>query len=266
MKFVEKLTGISRKNDTLLCVGIDPDPAQMPKVSLIEFTRGIIDATRDLVCAYKPNFAFFEALGMEGMNALKETIDYIPDDIPVIADAKRGDIGNTAKAYASAIFDVMGCDAATVNPYLGFDSLEPFLKYEDRGIIILCRTSNKGARDFQDIRDSSGRTLYENVAIKASEWNINGNIGLVVGATYPDELKDIRKLCPDMVLLIPGVGSQGGDLDLAIRNGTDENGEKAIINVSRQVLYASQGSDFAEAARRNALDLVNKIRQARNKS
>jgi orotidine-5'-phosphate decarboxylase len=261
MKFIEKLTKMSRENNSLLCVGLDPDPAQMPDMGLRDFLRGIIDATRDLVCAYKPNFAFFEAMGIPGMTELKETILYIGCEIPIIADAKRGDIGNTSKAYAHSLFDVMNCDAATVNPYLGYDALEPFLQYENKGTIILCRTSNKGAKDFQDIKDGSGRTLYENVALKAREWNVKNNIGLVVGATYPEELKTIRQLCPDMPILIPGVGSQGGDLELAIRNGTDETGEKAIINVSRQVLYASKGKDFAEAARRNAEDLVKKIRQ-----
>jgi orotidine-5'-phosphate decarboxylase len=266
MKFIEKLTRTSRQNNSLLCVGLDPDPAQMPAgISLRDFLRGIIEATKDLVCAYKPNFAFFEALGMDGISELKETIAYIGCEVVVIGDAKRGDIGNTSKAYAHSVFDLMNCDACTVNPYLGYDALEPFLNYDNKGTIILCRTSNKGARDFQDIKDGSGRTLYENVALKAREWNVKNNIGLVVGATYPDELKKIRELCPEMPILIPGVGSQGGDLELAIKNGTDGNGERAIINVSRQVLYASRGKDFAEAARRNAEELVKQIRQAVDK-
>jgi orotidine-5'-phosphate decarboxylase len=261
MKFVEKLLEISRRNKSLLCVGLDPDPALMPRMNLVEFNKAIIDATKDLVCAYKPNFAFYEALGQEGIWALDTTINYIPDYIPVIGDAKRGDIGNTAKAYARAVLEIFDCDAVTVNPYLGFDSVEPFLKYEDKGIFILCRTSNKGARDFQDIKDAEGRPLFETVAQKALEWNTQGNIGLVVGATYPEELKKIRELCPEMPLLIPGVGTQGGDLELAIKYGVDAHGGKAIINVSRQVLYASTGTDFAEAARKNALELRDKINQ-----
>lgn len=261
MKFVDKLLAASRKNKSLLCVGLDPDPSLMPKMSIAEFNKAIIEATSNVVCAYKPNLAFYEALGIEGLKALQETIECIPDHIPIIGDAKRGDIGNTAKAYAKGLFDSFGFDAATVNPYLGFDSIEPFIKYEDKGVFILCRTSNPGASDFQNFADASGRHLYETVARKASEWNVHGNIGLVVGATYPQELKEIRKLCPDMPLLIPGIGAQGGDLALAVKDGVDVHGEKAIINVSRQVLYASAGKDFAEAALRTARDVRDRINE-----
>jgi orotidine-5'-phosphate decarboxylase len=228
-------------------------------MDFFEFNEAIIAATSDLVCAYKPNLAFYEAMGIEGMEALLQTIECIPEHIPVIGDAKRGDIGNTAKAYAASLFEMFGFDAATVNPYLGFDAIEPFLNYEDKGVFILCRTSNPGAKDFQDIADSSGRHLYEIVATKANEWNIHGNIGLVVGATYPQELKQIRQLCPDMPMLIPGVGSQGGDLAQAVEDGIDSHAEKAIINVSRQVLYASKLGDFAEAARNAALGFRDRI-------
>ncbi len=259
MKFVDKLLAASRVNRSMLCIGLDPDPALMPKTGVSEFNKAIIDATTDLVCAYKPNLAFYEALGIEGLRFLQETIDHIPGHIPIIGDAKRGDIGNTAVAYAKALFDTFGFDAATVNPYLGFDSIEPFIKYEDKGIFILCRTSNRGAVDFQDLADAGGRTLYEMVARKASEWNVYGNIGLVVGATYPQELQEIRQLCPEMPLLIPGIGAQGGDLALAVNNGVDAHGEKAIINVSRQVLYASSKGDFAEAARYRAQGLRDSI-------
>jgi len=259
MDFIEKLTGASRKNKSLLCIGLDPDPKLMPeKLSVFEFNRAIIDATSELVCAYKPNLAFYEALGKEGLDALQRTVEYIPDDIPVIADAKRGDIGNTARAYATAIFDNMKFDAATVNPYLGFDSLEPFIEYRDKGIFILCRTSNAGAVDFQSLlcdTEEGSRPLYEVVAVKAGEWNNHGNIGLVVGATYPDELKTIRQIQPDMPLLIPGVGAQGGDLAVTVRYGVDSQGEKAIINSSRQIIYASKGKDFAEAANKAAAEL-----------
>jgi orotidine-5'-phosphate decarboxylase len=259
MKFVDKLLAASRKNRSMLCIGLDPDPALMPKAGVSEFNKAIIDATTDLVCAYKPNLAFYEALGIEGLRILQETIEHIPGHIPIIGDAKRGDIGNTAAAYAKSLFVTFGFDAATVNPYLGFDSIEPFTKYEDKGVFILCRTSNRGAVDFQDLADAGGRTLYEIVARKANEWNVYGNIGLVVGATYPQELEEIRQLCPEMPLLIPGIGTQGGDLALAVNNGVDAHGEKAIINVSRQVLYASSKEDFAEAARYRAQDLRDSI-------
>ena len=252
MRFIDKLLSASRKNKSLLCVGLDPDRKLMSDMGVLEFNKAIIDATSDLVCAYKPNFAFYEAMGIEGLNILKETIAYIPDEIPVIGDAKRGDIGNTAKAYAEALFTYFKVDAATESPYLGFDSIEPFLNYEDKGIFILCRTSNKGAVDFQDIRDGSGEPLYRAVARKAVSWDTNGAIGLVIGATYPQELKEIRELCPDMPLLIPGIDAQGGDLARAVRDGVDAHGEKAVISASRQVLYASRGDDFAEAARRSA--------------
>ena len=267
MNFIEKLLAASRKNKSLLCVGLDPDPELMPdKVNVFEFNKEIIDATSDLVCAYKLNLAFYEVLESEGLDTLKRTIKYIPDDIPVIGDAKRGDIGNTAKAYARAIFDNLSFDAATVNPYLGFDSIEPFIEYSDKGVFILCRTSNAGAVDFQALRceaEGSYRPLFEIVALKAKEWNTHGNIGLVVGATYPEELRLIRQSHPDMPLLIPGIGAQGGELASAVRYGVDSQGEKAIISSSRQIIYASPGKDFDEAARRVASSLREQINRCR---
>jgi len=259
MKFIDKLLSASKQNKSLLCIGLDPDVKLMPKMSLFDFNKAIIDATADLACAYKPNLAFYEVLGIDGLKVLQKTVEYVPDFLPVIGDGKRSDIGNTAKAYARALFDTFGFDAATVNPYLGYDSVLPFLEYEDRGTFILCRTSNPGAADFQDLLDARGRPLYGAVARKAKEWNIHNNIGLVVGATYPDELKAVRQLCPDMPLLIPGVGAQGGDLTSSVKNGTDANGEKAIIAVSRQILYASKDKDFAQAARRSAKKLRDEI-------
>ena len=262
MNFLEKLTIASRKNRSLLCVGLDPDAKLMPaNMSVFEFNRAIIDATSDLVCAYKPNFAFYEALGNEGLDALKQTVKHIPGDIPVIGDAKRGDIGNTAKAYAKAIFDGFGFDATTVNPYLGFDSIEPFIQYREKGIFILCRTSNAGGTDFQALRclEHEQRSLFEIVALKASDWNVHGNIGLVVGATYPEELKLIRQDHPDIPLLIPGIGAQGGDIALTVRYGVDAQGERAVINSSRQIIYASRERDFAEAARKAASELREQI-------
>ncbi len=259
MNFTDKLLAASRRNKSLLCVGLDPDPGLMPKVSPLEFNKAIVDATADLVCAYKPNLAFYEALGIDGLKLLQKTIEHIPANIPIIGDGKRGDIGNTAKAYAKALFETFGFDAATVSPYLGFDSVEPFIEYKDKGGFILCRTSNPGAVDFQNLVNAQGIPLYEAVARKAKEWNIQGNIGLVVGATYPDELKAIRKLCPEMPLLIPGIGAQGGDLASAVKYGIDVQGEKAIIAVSRQILYASRGKDFAQAARHSAQELRDNI-------
>jgi orotidine-5'-phosphate decarboxylase len=259
MTFIDKLLMASRQNKSLLCVGLDPNPELMPKVGLLEFNKAIVDATADLVCAYKPNIAFYEALGIEGLEAMQKTIEYIPSHIPIVGDGKRGDIGNTAKAYAKALFVTFGFDAATVSPYLGFDSIDPFIEYKDKGVFILCRTSNPGAVDFQSLLDAQGIPLYETVARKAKEWNVHGNIGLVVGATYPDELRAIRQLCPEMPLLIPGIGAQGGDLASAVKYGVDAGGEKAIIVAARQILYASGGKDFAEAARRSAQELRDRI-------
>lgn len=263
MNFMEKLAKASRKNRSLLCVGLDPDPAMMPEgLSVFEFNKAIIDATADLVCAYKPNIAFYEALGNEGLEALEQTRNYVPGNIPVIIDAKRGDIGNVARAYARSLFDYYNFDAATVNPYLGFDALEPFIQYRDRGIFILCRTSNKGAVDFQSLSfeaDGGPKMLFEIVAEKVNEWNIYGNLGLVVGATYPRELRLIRQRYPEMPLLIPGVGAQGGELAQVVSYGADAGRQRTIINSSRQILYASKGKDFAKAAGHAAKELRDKI-------
>ena len=262
MKFVDKLLKASRANNSLLCVGLDPSPELMPDIGVLEFNQAIIEATMDLVCAYKPNLAFYEAMGVDGMKALEKTVDCVPADIPVIGDAKRGDIGNTAQAYAQALFDILGFDAATVNPMMGFDALEPFVEYNEKGIFILCRTSNPGSSDIQDLLLSDG-PLFEIIARRAQEMNRYGNLGLVVGATYPDELSRVRQLCPDMPLLIPGIGAQGGELASAVRYGVNRRGEMALISSSRQVLYASRGSDFAAAAREVALKLRDEINRYR---
>ncbi|MBI2868291.1 MAG: orotidine-5'-phosphate decarboxylase [Chloroflexi bacterium] len=263
MNFLEKLSEASRRNRSLVCVGLDPDPALMPAgVGLAEFNRAIVEATSEAACAYKLNLAFYEALGDEGTAALRATIEHVPDFIPVIGDGKRNDIGNTAKAYARAFFDGFRFDAATVNPYMGYDSLEPFIQYRDKGVFVLCRTSNKGAVDFQDLKcefDREKLPLYEVVARKVSQWNTHGNLGLVVGATYPDELKKIREEHPGMPLLIPGVGAQGGELPLVVRYGVDSKGRNAVINSSRQIIYASKRPDFAQAARRAATELRDQI-------
>ena len=263
MNFTEKLAQTSQNNRSLLCVGLDPDLSLMPDgLGVFEFNKAIIDATADLVCAYKPNIAFYEALGNEGLDALKRTRDYVPEAIPVIIDAKRGDIGNSAKAYARGLFDYFKFDAMTASPYLGFDSLEPFIQYRDRGVFILCRTSNAGAVDFQSLSletDGDHKMLFEIVAEKVNHWNTHGNLGLVVGATYPEELKLIRQRYPDMPLLIPGIGAQGGELSEVVKYGVDAGRRRTIINSSRQILYASKGQDFAGAARQAALELRDRI-------
>jgi len=269
MGFFSQLDEAVKKNNSLLCVGLDPDPALMPPgVSVLDFNKAIIDATAGLVCAYKPNLAFYEAEGAKGWEILKQTVEYIPKEMPVIADAKRGDIGNTARAYAKAIFDELGAGAVTVNPYLGFDAVEPFLNYRDKGVFILCRTSNAGAADFQSLKvasDGEELPLYQVIARKSREWNKFGNIGLVVGATYPDELRLLRRAYPEMPFLIPGVGAQGGDLKLAVSYGKNAGGAGIIINSSRQVLYASRGKDFAQAARAAAFKLRDEINFYRSK-
>ena len=264
--FEEKLLAASRRNDSLLCVGLDPDPELMPAgADVAAFNRAIVDATKDLVCAYKPNLGFYEARGIDGLRALEKTLAAIPDHVPVIGDAKRGDIGSTDRFYARAMFDTWGFDAVTVNPYLGADSIEPFTDYADRGVLILCRTSNPGAADLQSLIVHSPHgpvPLYEAVARKAHDWNGNRNVGLVVGATAPAELKRVRELCPDMPLLIVGIGPQGGGLATAVASGVDAHGEKAIMNSSRGITDASRGPDFAAAARRAALELRDRMRLA----
>ncbi|MCL0101743.1 orotidine-5'-phosphate decarboxylase [Dehalococcoidia bacterium] len=266
MTFRSKLVEASTRNQSLLCVGLDPDPSLIPaNIDVATFNCGIIEATKDLVCAYKPNLAFYEAQGMNGLKALQQTLAYIPKDIPVIGDAKRGDVGNTAQAYAKAMFDEWGFDAVTVHPYIGWDSVAPFAKYSDKGVFILCRTSNSSAVDFQDLptsagpHDPSGDTapLYMRIAFKVGQWDASGNrnLGLVVGATYPEELKRIRQRCPDLPILIPGVGAQGGDLSTAVQYGTDRNGQLAIISSSREILYSSKDADYANAARQTCESL-----------
>ena len=263
--FVRRLNNACETNRSLVCVGLDPDPSRMPIQDVLEFNKAIVDATHDLVCVYKPNLAFYEVLDIYGLEVLKQTVEYVRQRAPgvvLIADAKRGDIGNTSRAYAQTLFDVWGFDAATVSPYLGGDSVEPFLAYEDKGVFLLCRTSNPGARDLQDLPVyNDGEPVYLHVARKAGEWNTRGNACLVVGATYPDDLKRVRTICPDMPILLPGVGAQAGDLASAVRNGVTSEGRLAIVNSSRGVLYASEGPDFARAARQAAETLRNDINQ-----
>jgi orotidine-5'-phosphate decarboxylase len=255
MTFLEKLRSVTRTNDSLVCVGLDVDPARIPRHladgpdPAFRFNRAIIDATKDLVCAYKPNFAFYGAMGLRGWEALIRTVEHVPEAIPVILDAKLGDIGNTAERYAQMIYCEVGADALTVNPYMGFDAVEPFLAYGDRCAFLVCLSSNPGSADLQRLRVDS-KPLYRIVAEKAVAWNQRGPCGLIVGATHADELKEVRGVAPDLPILIPGVGAQGGDTEGVARHGTDANGDLAVVNVSRSVLYASGGKDFAEAARR----------------
>ncbi len=273
MTFLEKLLAASRRNHSLICVGLDPEPARLPAHlrdqpdAILAFNQAIIEATADLVCAYKPNLAFYESLGPAGMTILQETLRLIPSHIPTIGDAKRGDTDNTARQYARALLEVYGFDAVTVNPYLGQDSVQPFLDYHQKGILIVCRTSNPGARDLQDAQVSQDQSqpapLYEYVARQVLKWNAAGNAGLVVGATYPQELQRLRQIAPDLPILVPGVGAQGGDLASAARDGADAAGERAIISASRSVLYASAGRDFAEQAALVASALRDTANQAR---
>ena len=269
MNFIDKLHAAERAHQSLLCVGLDPDPAKLPLAwrgqpdRIFDFCARIVDATADLVCAYKPQIAHYAAVGAE--EALLETIRYIRErapGVPVILDSKRGDIGSTAEKYAKEAFERYGADAVTVNPYLGRDSAEPFLQYADKGIVVLCRTSNAGAREFQDLV-VDGRKLYQIVAESvAREWNSRGNCLLVVGATYPEELADIRARTGEMTFLVPGVGAQGGDVEKAVRSGRTAAGAGLVINSSRGIIYAGAGEDFAVAARRATLELRDAINAA----
>ncbi len=259
--FLHKLENATKRNNSMLCIGLDPDPKLMPEMPVAKFLCDIVEATKDLVCAYKPNFAFFEAMGLDGWRALQEVMRVIAKDVLTIADAKRGDIGNTSAAYAKATFEVWGFDVTTVAPYMGYDSVQPFIDYKDKGVLILCRTSNPGGADFQNL-NAGGRPLFEQVALKANEWNRYKNIGLVTGTTYPGELKRVRELCPDLPLLLPGVGAQGGDLLASVKAGLDAKGGGIIVSSSREVLYASKGKDFAQASRKVAERLRAEIQQA----
>jgi orotidine-5'-phosphate decarboxylase len=269
MAFTESLLAAGRRNRSLLCVGLDPDPRKLPERlrdtpdPVYAFCMAIVEATADLVCAFKPNSAFFEALGPAGMETLRRLIADMPRDVPVILDAKRGDMGSTAEAYARAVFQQFGADAVTLNPYLGSDSLAPFLRHAEKGCIIVCKTSNPGSADLQDLRLASGQALYMEVARRArDDWNERGNVGLVVGATYPEEIAQVRALCPALPLLVPGVGAQGGDVSAAVQAAVDVHGELAIVSASRSIMYASAGADFAEAARHEALRLREEISSA----
>jgi orotidine-5'-phosphate decarboxylase len=270
MTFMEQLRAGWQRNDSLVCVGLDPEPARFPERlrgasdAIFTFCRDIVDATADLVCCFKPQIAHFAAQRAE--DALERLIAHIHathPGVPVILDAKRGDIGSTAQNYAAEAFDRYAADAVTVNPYLGRDSVQPFLERADRGVILLCRTSNPGARDLQDL-DVSGRPLYQHVAqLVARDWNANGNCALVVGATYPRELAQVRALVGDLPLLVPGVGAQGGDVAAVVHNGKNSTRGGMIVSSSRAILYAGSGANFADAARRATQMLREEINRYR---
>jgi len=270
--FIEQLTRAWERSDSLACVGLDPEIERFPRhiaaepSPIFQFNRAIIDATADLVCAYKPQFAHYAAY--EAEDQLERTIDYIHKThpgVPVILDAKRGDVGNTAERYAIEAFERYGADAVTVNPYLGGDALEPFLRHADKGVAILCRTSNPGARDLQDLVIGA-RKLYQVVAeLGAQRWNSRGNCLLVVGATYPGDLAEVRALVGDMPLLVPGVGAQRGDVSQVVQNGQTAHGTGLIISSSRGILYASAGEDFAGAARAATQQLRGEINSSRTR-
>ena len=262
--FSERLKKAVRRTGGCLCVGLDADPAKLPAglpgdgQGVLRFCRSIIEATKDLAAAYKPNLAFFEALGAQGFEALELLRQSVPQDALFLADAKRGDIGNTSRAYAKALYGILRSDAVTLSPYMGGDAVSPFLEYEGTCSFVLCLTSNPSAVDFQTLELADGGRLYERVARTALAWGEGkkAEVGLVVGATQTRYLKDLRALAPEACFLVPGVGTQGGDLKSVLEEGRARDGAGLLVNVSRQVIYASPGNDFAEAAREQAKKLV----------
>lgn len=270
MTFSSKLRAIQQHNNSLLCIGLDTDVAKIPAslrgrgLPQFEFNRRIIEATSDLVCCYKINSAFYEAEAEDGWRAMRETLQCIPPAVVTIADVKRGDIGNSSERYAHIFLSELNFDAVTVNPYMGKDSVAPFLQSPEHGAFILAITSNPGAKDFQRLK-SGKKFIFEKVVAAAMMWNAKRNVGFVVGATKPRDLRSVRALAPSAPLLIPGVGAQGGSVEAAVRYGCDKNGFLAIINASRSILYASHGKNFAAAARIEALRLREEINSWRGR-
>lgn len=266
MSVFNKFSEIIIKKKSNVCIGLDPISSRMPIDDLFEFNRYIIDSTFDLVSAYKPQLAYFESFGPEGLVTLKKLIEYIKnksDNVIIIGDGKRGDISSTSEAYAKSFFDIYGFDIVTVNPYMGYDSIEPFLSYKNKGIYIICKTSNKGSEDFQDLKLHNGNKLYEYVAEKCSSWSSSENLGFVIGATYTDELMSLRKALPNYNFLIPGIGEQGGTISDVISSvmikGLKNN---FVINSSRSILYASDNKDnFYHHARKKCIELRDNINQ-----
>jgi orotidine-5'-phosphate decarboxylase len=271
VSFNQRLQAAIAQQNSLLCIGLDPDITKLPRSlhsntdAVYTFCHEIIAATHDVAVAYKPNIAFFEAMGLAGIETLTRLMHLTRHNIWIL-DAKRGDIGNTASAYAKAAFEHFNADAITLNPYMGGDTLEPFLSHADRGAFLLCRTSNPGSRDIQELMLADGRPLYLAVAeLAANHWNTHQNVGLVVGATQPEALKAVRTICPDLPFLLPGIGAQGGDLVHALTAGLDAQRSGLLINVSRSVMYASNDATYAHAARNEAIrmrDAINAVRQS----
>jgi orotidine-5'-phosphate decarboxylase len=279
MNFIEQLKRAEALNESMLCVGLDPDPAKFPgswkddTSRIFDFCATIVDVTKDLVIAFKPQIAYFAAhRAEEQLERLIAHIHRVAPEVPVILDAKRGDIGSTAEQYASEVFERYQADAVTLSPFMGFDSIEPYLAYEGKGAILLCRTSNPGGSDLQAQKLPNGDTLFEHIArLAAGEWNRSGQLGLVVGATFPAEIERVRALAPTLPLLIPGIGAQGGDAAATVRAGYRAKGSEAhrettgpiIVSSSRAVLYASRSNDFAEAARAAAMATRLELNQSR---
>lgn len=272
--FTERVRAAAEQQTSLVCVGLDPDFSRFPshirelgtRDAIIRFNAAIIDATKDLVCAYKPNLAFYLAYGLAGMEALIETRKLIPSSIPAILDCKAGDVGSTAAAYAKGFFDELGFDAVTVNPFLGEDSLAPFLAYPDRGVIVLCKTSNPGSGEWQDLNvGDAGGPLFLKLAERIARWDSDypASVGLVVGATYPDQLAQVRQRCPALPILLPGIGAQAGDLEAAVSAGLDTQGGGLIVTSSRAIIYAGSGGDFDQRARMAAENLRDEVNQVR---
>jgi orotidine-5'-phosphate decarboxylase len=270
MDFAHKLELASRARDSVLCICLDPDPTRIPEAlgrgpqAVLRFNRRIVKATSEFAAAYKLNLAFYEQLGAAAMDVLTLTLQTIPSDIPVIADAKRGDVPNTAAAYAHAFFDVLRFDAMTVNPYLGLDSIAPFVSGQ-RYAFALVRTSNPGARDFQDLKVEGRTPLFEEIARRLDEATPSERLGFVVGATYPHEARRLRALAPDRLFLLPGVGTQGGSISAAVESAADARGGGVLPAVAREILYASEGLDFADAAARRARELRDLANEARRR-
>lgn len=268
LPFNQRLTQCQQETGSRLCSGIDPDvrklPAHLPKDAdgVYQFCSAILKATNEHVCSYKFNSAFFEVLGSEGIAVLKQLCEEVPSQILTIYDVKRGDIGNTAKQYAYAAFDTLNMDAVTVNPYMGYDAVEPFIRDPVRGAFILCLTSNPGSSDFERLELTTGETLYKEVARKSVEWNANDNVGLVVGATQAESLGEIRAIAGALPILAPGVGAQGGDLEVVLDVGLDSDGYGIIVPVSRGILFAESGEHFAEAAGEQAKQYKKSINRA----
>jgi orotidine-5'-phosphate decarboxylase len=268
MSAVKELVNIQQTNKSMICLGLDLDPKKMPAEygnsvkGMFEFAHRVIDATADVVCAYKPNMAFFEALGPEGFSLLRLIVQRIPEHVPIILDGKRGDIGNTAQFYADSMYNIFRASWVTINPYMGYDSMRPFLEYKGKGVFVLCLTSNPGSKDFQQLK-VDGVPLYCIVAQRTHYWNKEQNCGLVVGATHPDQLQEIREVAGDMPLLVPGVGAQGGSLEESALLATDNFRKPAVINVSRSVLYASTEKDFAVRARSEIMRMNAEVERLR---